>query len=107
MMLICYCLGVFNGCSLHLKKFLMVIYFYFFHAFFAIASLVIFLVQEFILEDDIANEALGPSNCVLGLNTPSTTLFFVPNATFVGVVLGPKRPFIVAIFLSLGKVSIV
>jgi hypothetical protein len=66
-----------------------------------------FCVQEFILEDDITNEALGPSNCVLGLNTPSTTFFFVPNATFVGVVLGPKRPFVVAIFLGSRKFSIV
>lgn len=64
-------------------------------------------MQEFILEDDITNEALGLSNCVLGLNTPSTTFFFVPNATFVGVVLGRKRPFVVAIFLGSRKVSIV
>ncbi len=58
-------------------------------------------MQEFIPKDDIASEAFGPSNCVLGLDTPSTTSFFVPNAIFVGVVVpSPKRPFVVVLLYS-------
>ncbi len=34
-------------------------------------------------------------------------MFFVPNATFVGVVLGPKKPFVATIFFGSRKVSIV
>jgi hypothetical protein len=44
-------------------------------------------VQEFVLEDDFANEAFGPLDCVPSLDTPSIASFFVPNAQLLLMLL--------------------
>ncbi len=75
-MLICYCFGVFNGCSLHFKKFQWLFTLIFFMFFLPLHPQSFFVVQEFIPKDDITNEPFGPSNSVLGLNTPSIICYY-------------------------------
>lgn len=87
-MLICCCLRIFSGYSLHFKKFWWLFTFnknscLFYHYVLIQKK----FVQEFVLEDDFANEAFGPLDCVPGLDTPFIASFFVPNAQLLLMLL--------------------